>query len=203
MTSKHNHKHVSRETNEQLVHFSTLLSRWTKTINLVSNSSTGDIWSRHIADSAQLFHLAPQNWRRWTDIGSGGGLPGVVIAILDERRRPLTLIESDKRKCQFLRTAKRELGLNYQVVNDRIETSEIVKADVVSARALAPLPKLLNLAKPLLEEGGISLFPKGKTFQSEIDAAKNDWSFDYKLHPSITSSEAKILELARILRREP
>ncbi|MCF2906036.1 16S rRNA (guanine(527)-N(7))-methyltransferase RsmG [Octadecabacter sp. CECT 8868] len=189
---------VSRETMEKLDHFSMLLEKWTKSINLIAPNTVSEIWTRHIADSAQILQYAPPRWRNWTDMGSGGGLPGVVIAILDPEDRPMTLIESDKRKCLFLNTVRRELSLNLNVLNDRIEQVQIEHASVLSSRALAPLSELLSFAEKLLEPDGIALFSKGARYQEELDLARQGWHFDVSAHQSETNADARILEISRI-----
>ena len=193
---------VSRETFEQLKSLSHLIQKWTAKINLIAPKSIPELWTRHIEDSAQVFSIAGDSWSSWTDIGSGGGLPALVVAILDEKRRPMTLVESDQRKCLFLNTARRELGLNINVINGRIEDQRIEKADILSARALAPLDKLLSFSEMLKKPEGRAIFLKGVTFQDEIDVANRNWGFSVNSHVSTTSSEARVLEISRIVRRE-
>ena len=193
---------VSRETLERLEQFSALVLKWTNKINLIAAPSVVDIWNRHIVDSAQVYGLAPNDWKTWADLGSGGGFPGIVIAILDQTRRPVTLVESDQRKALFLQTARRELDLNVTVLNKRIEDVAESGFDVVTARALAPLGVLLGYAQPLLSAGGIVLFPKGRRFEDELTAAKVDWDFEVDQLPSITSDDSRILRIARIAKRE-
>lgn len=193
---------VSRETLVKLQSYTSLLEKWTKSINLIAPKTVPEIWTRHIVDSAQVLNLAPATWKNWVDLGSGGGLPGIVIAILDEQDRPITLIESDKRKCLFLNTVRRELSLNLTIENSRIEQTNILTSSVVSARALAPLPDLLNYSERLLAHDGIALLSKGITFQKELDQAKKTWDFDMLAHTSQTNSDARILEISRISRRE-
>lgn len=195
-------KNVSRETLERLEAFASLLKKWTKSINLIAPNSVDDLWQRHIADSTQVYGLAPPDWSSWADLGSGGGLPGIVIAILDDQSRPVTLIESDKRKCLFLNTVRRELSLSIIVQNARIESMSKKEMDVVSARALAPLSNLLSYASPLLSPKGIALFPKGARFQQELDEAKKHWQFDVEEHQSQTSVDSRILRISRISPRE-
>ena len=193
---------VSRETKKKLEQLSALIIKWTKSINLISPNSVSDIWDRHIVDSAQIFQIAPSNWTNWVDLGSGGGLPALVIAILDQDRRPITLVESDQRKCLFLNTAKRELDLSLLVVNERIEQTELDNFDVLSARALASLPDLLGYALQYLNPEGAAILPKGARFNEELDQARTDWQFDVTSHPSLTNTESRILEVSRIRRRE-
>jgi len=194
---------VSRETISKLRHFEELVLKWTKSINLISSSSVGDIWQRHIQDSAQIFNLAGTHWSSWTDIGSGGGFPGLVIAILEQdNKRRVTLIESDQRKCLFLNTVRRELDLSVQVVQKRIENAEVAAADILSARALAPLKNLIVHSRQLMKPNGRALFPKGARYKEELDQAAVDWQFDVTAHPSQTNTESRILEISGIQRRE-
>ncbi len=194
---------VSRETETRLRAYLELLARWTERINLVSRASLADGWRRHILDSAQLLRLAPTGWRHWADLGSGGGLPGVVIAIMAEdlpQAGRVTLVESDARKAAFLRAVLREVGVDAKVVNERIESAIPLKADVVSARALAPLPVLLTLAAPHLAPGGLGLFPKGKNVDTEIREALDRWSFACDKVPSETDRDAAILKIGDLKR---
>jgi len=192
---------VSRETSQDLQTFTELTKKWTRRINLVAPSTVDIIWDRHIRDSAQLLQKAPNQWQHWLDLGSGGGFPGLVIGILAPRDCRVTLVESDLRKCTFLRTVIRELELNVKVVNARIEELEVDPADVVSARALAPLGQLLDYAARSLDERGIALFPKGETHATEILSAQKAWHFEYDALPSITNPNARILRIARIRKR--
>lgn len=194
---------VSRETMDRLHLLSDLILKWTKSINLIAPKSTGDIWTRHIVDSTQVYELAPKSWENWIDIGSGGGLPGLVVAVLDPDRQPITLIESDQRKCLFLNTARRELDLNVRVLHDRIENVDIDRADIISARALAPLPQLMGFGDKLLHSDGVALFQKGERFQEELDQARTDWQFDCTAHQSQTNAASRVLEITRIRRRGP
>ena len=194
---------VSRETIQKLEQFIVLVRKWTKSINLIAPSTSDNIWNRHILDSAQILKLAPKGWKNWIDIGSGGGFPGLVIAIMDENQRPMTLIESDQRKCLFLNTVRRELDLNVTICHERIETAEVKPSDILSARALAPLTELLTFSQTLLSPSGTALFPKGASYKEELDRASMDWHFDVMTHPSLTSPDSRILELSGIQKREP
>ena len=142
--STENDLDVSRETFEKLKAFAELVRKWNPKINLVSKDSLNDLWSRHILDSVQIFELVPGPGK-WVDLGSGGGFPGIVISILnqEERNFDVVMVESDQRKSAFLRTAIRELDLAAKVKTERIEELECLEADVLSARALADLTKLL------------------------------------------------------------
>ncbi len=192
---------VSRETEAKLQAFADLVTRWTSSINLVSRSSIAEIWDRHIIDSAQLYDLAPEGWQTWADIGSGGGFPGIVIAIIATERHPtghVTLIESDQRKSAFLRTAIRELSVQATVVASRVESIPPLAANVLSARALGSLSDLLPIARRHLAPSGQAIFPKGRKADEEILAAQAAWHFEIDSHPSRTDPEAQILTIKNI-----
>lgn len=194
---------VSRETLQRLDTYAGLLEKWNPRINLVSRASLAEVWTRHIADSAQLWALRPENAAVWTDLGSGGGFPGMVIAILAAEVAPdlaVHLVESDTRKCAFLSTVVRECGLSARVHPERIESAHPPPADVVSARALAALPDLLALAEKLRKPEGIFLFPKGETVHNEITDASRSWRLDYRIHPSRTDEKAAIVEIGAFAR---
>ncbi|MEQ9692792.1 16S rRNA (guanine(527)-N(7))-methyltransferase RsmG [Shimia sp. SDUM112013] len=192
---------VSRETSDRLIILSELLQKWNPRINLVSKKTLDDHWTRHIMDSAQIFDLAPKGLKDWVDIGSGGGFPGLVIAILAaEQEKPLnlTLIESDQRKCAFLRTVLRETGVPAAVISERIEKAPKQNADILSARALADLSTLLGFCERHLSKNGIALLPKGATWQKEVQDAQESWSFDYVASKSVTDEEAVVLKVTQI-----
>jgi 16S rRNA (guanine527-N7)-methyltransferase len=172
--------------------YANLLAKWTPRINLVSAASLPDLWRRHIADSAQLLAFRPPA-RLWLDLGSGAGFPGLVIAILAPDLR-VRLVESDQRKCEFLRRVAEDTGTTIDVVPHRIETLPPQSAGVISARALAPLTQLLAHAEKHLAPGGIGLFPKGRTVHNEIAEAERTWRFACRVHPSLTDPEAAIVE---------
>lgn len=189
---------VSRETIGRLERLVSLLTKWNSSINLVSRASASGAWNRHILDSAQIYDLAPATTRHWADLGSGGGFPGLVVAILAAELGPrmrLTLVESDQRKAEFLRQASRDLGLDVQVVAERIESIASLGADVVSARALAPLDPLLGFAHRHLSPDGISLFLKGANYLAEVEHAKRNWRFELSATPSKTDAAGAILKV--------
>lgn len=184
-----------------LKRFVALVERWNPRINLISKASVPEIWDRHILDSVQVFDLAPATATSWADLGSGGGFPGIVVAILAAHRRPalqVTLVESDQRKAVFLRQAIRELGLRAVVRAQRIEQISDLSADVVSARALAALPELLAFSAPLLSSDGVCLFAKGAGRRVEIEAARQAWNFDVVEAPSLTDQAAAILRITGV-----
>ncbi|TCP40285.1 16S rRNA (guanine(527)-N(7))-methyltransferase RsmG [Rhodovulum marinum] len=195
---------VSRETSDRLSRLKDLIRKWNPAINLVSKGSLDDLENRHVIDSMQVFDHSPKGARRWTDLGSGGGFPGLVVAILAAEHAPLLevdLIESDKRKAAFLQTAARELGLgNISVFAKRIEDVPPRGADVVSARALAPLDTLIGLSYRHLAHDGIALFLKGAQHVRELDHALASWTFDVQKFPSKTDPQAVILKLGGIAR---
>jgi len=194
---------VSRETMERLTEYADLLKKWNPAINLVSKSTIDSLWSRHFYDSAQIYHFKPESPCKWVDIGSGGGFPGLVVAVLAKESAQdfhLTLVESDVRKSTFLRTVIRELGLNAEVVAKRVEEIPPLNADILSARALAPLDKLLEFAYFHLKEGGFAIFPKGQKYKAEIDEANERWSYDLDKTVSKTNVEGAILKIGGISR---
>lgn len=194
---------VSRETRDRLELFATLLRKWTKKINLISPSTTPHIWSRHILDSAQLVAYG-SSAMNWVDLGSGGGLPGVVVAALLAEQQPdarVTLVESDGRKIAFLFESARAMELDISIEHRRIEDHAQPVFDVVSARALAPLPQLLALASPYLAPTGRCLFLKGETLESELTSVASHWHMKATTHRSLTDPRARILcveELAHV-----
>lgn len=193
---------VSRETIQHLEAFGELTAKWTAKINLIAKSTVPDIWNRHIIDSAQVFQYS-DNPRHWVDIGSGGGFPGIVMAIIAKELSPntkFTLIESDARKCTFLRTAIREFGLNAYVIPQRIEKAAPQGADIVSARALASIEDLLPMIEMHLRPEGQALLMKGRTYAEELNAVRGNWDFELAEYTSITEPDSRILSLKRIAR---
>ena len=187
---------VSRETRDQLEALVNTLVRWQKAINLVGRTTIEGIWTRHVLDSAQLVILIPERAKTLTDLGSGGGFPGLVVAAM----RPdldVTLIESDARKAAFLGEAGRRMGLEKQpkIVIGRIESVAPAKADVVTARALAPLAQLLEWAEPHRTDTAICLFHKGKDWQAELTEAMKDWELPGKPFTSVTDLDGVILRI--------
>ena len=194
---------VSRETFERLESFVDLLEKWTAKINLVSRASVSAIWSRHIHDSVQVYRQGPETFDHWLDLGSGGGLPGLVVAILaaeSPAQKMVTLVESDGRKAAFLRTALRETAVPGRVLCDRIEALPPQGADVVSARALADLNTLLGFAFRHLTAGGIALFSKGVTWEKEVETARLEWRFSLEVLKSETEEGSVILRIGDIAR---
>jgi 16S rRNA (guanine527-N7)-methyltransferase len=194
---------VSRETFERLSIYESLLKKWNPAINLVSKSSISELRVRHFVDSAQIFALMPRDAKKWVDIGSGGGFPGMVCAIICAEKSPDTqfhLVESDMRKSTFLRSVAQQAGVTVQVHSNRIEKMEPFKADVLSARALASLEKLLEFSAPHLQNDGVALFPKGENYKSELKVAQENWNFDCEEHQSTTGSNSVVLRIGNIKR---
>ncbi len=192
---------VSRETMADLEAFAALVAKWTAKINLIARGTVDSIWDRHVVDSVQLYKFAPKTYKKWVDIGSGGGFPGIVMAILGKEMNPqaqFILIESDQRKAAFLRTAARELGLSVVVIAERIELAPEQNADVVSARALTALSGLLSLSQRHLKPDGLALFHKGRQSGQEVADAQKNWTFELEDYASITDPDARILAIRRI-----
>jgi 16S rRNA (guanine527-N7)-methyltransferase len=192
---------VSRETRGKLEAFAALLAKWNRSVNLVANAAPGEIWARHVLDSAQLLDLVPRSTRILADLGAGAGFPGLVIAILGEISHPdlsVTLVEADARKCAFLEAAIRATGVRATALCGRIEAIPALNAEVLTARALAPLDTLLHYASRHLAPGGKALFLKGARHPGEIEAARRDWRFSLVVHPSRTDSSGAILEVGEI-----
>ncbi|MBE0413861.1 16S rRNA (guanine(527)-N(7))-methyltransferase RsmG [Yoonia sp.] len=203
MSGKIGGQNVSRETIADLQAFAALVEKWTPRINLISRASVPELWNRHIIDSMQLYLLAPADYQTWVDLGSGGGFPGIVMAIIGKAEQPnahFTLIESDQRKSSFLRTASRELSLPVTVIADRIEEVVPQNADIVSARALTSVSGLLPLIHRHLQPDGVALLHKGQRYEAELAEARQSWQFDLEASPSLTDSAARLLTLKRIHR---
>ena len=192
-------QNVPRGTFLKLTDYVALLEKWQKSLNLVSKS-TEELWNRHIADSYQLVsHLSNASHTEVVDLGSGGGLPAIVLAIACPETR-FTLVESDRKKAIFLSECIRQLGLsNARVMNERIEKIN-TKADIITARALAEVDLLLEFSYPFLTENAYCLFLKGKNWDMEIAKAKKNWQFELETFPSETSEEGRVLKLSQLRR---
>lgn len=191
---------VSRETLQRLEEFAAELKRWSARINLVAPIPEDTFWDRHIVDSAQLYPLRSDGMI-WCDLGSGGGLPAMVVAILAREDAPdlaFHLVESDARKAAFLKITSRALVLNVVVHHARAEILAPINARTVTARALAPLDRLLGYVQRHLDPGGVALLPKGRTHEAEIADARRRWSFDLDLIDSVAEQGAKILSIRHI-----
>lgn len=191
---------VSRETVARLDHFEDLLRRWNPKINLIAPSTIPQIRQRHIDDSLQIAaHVQPEDGL-WADIGSGGGLPGIILAIaFADRPVDFVLVESDQRKSTFLRTAIRELDLpKARVVTARIEEADPLNAAYLSARALAPMPRLMPYLRRHLAQNGQAWLMKGEQWQAELEEARRSWKFNDEAFPSQTQSGAAIIKISGV-----
>ena len=196
---------VSRETTLALDAYVAQLHRWQTVKNLVGPSTLSEVWSRHVADALQLLTLAPDA-RTWIDLGSGAGIPGLILAIAGkERGIRVTLVESNARKCAFLTEAARLTGAPATIRNGRIEAviGDAVGTEIVCARALAALDQLLDWSAPLLNSGTIGLFPKGRDVQAELTQASARWTFTYDLVPSRTDADARIVRVTALTETSP
>lgn len=180
---------VSRETRERLERFAAILVTANDQQNLVSQHSLADLWRRHIEDSAQLVAYGQNGI--WVDIGSGGGLPGIVVAIL--RTDPVILIEPRRLRAEFLRHCSAELGLTHVDVRTQKVEQATGQADIISARAVAALPKLLTMAHHLSHPGTIWVLPKGRVAASELESAREAWQGDFHMKPSQTEAGSSII----------
>lgn len=187
---------ASRET--RLQRYAELVRKWNPAINLIARGTLPELERRHLQDSLQLADLVPPTQDEWLDIGSGGGLPGIVVAISRPEVR-IRLIDSDRRKVAFLQTAIRELSLpNCTAEAARIEELPPAHAGIVSARALAPLDRLMPYLDRHLAEDGTAWLMKGKNWQVELEHARKAWQFDVQAHHSSTQTEAAILQIWNI-----
>ena len=196
-------KDVSRETIELLKQLRVLVEKWNKSINLISKSTVPEIWSRHILDSAQIFYARNKRFKRWLDIGSGAGFPGLVVSILAQDNNingEIVLVDSDTRKCAFLSTVKRELSLNLYIINNRIELCERQEADVISARALTDLSNLLELSFNHMNDDSTLIFAKGKSWREELFVAQKTWNFSWEAVTSITDPKSVVLKIGELSR---
>jgi len=193
---------VSRETLERLRRYAEILAKWQKSINLVAPESLKDLWRRHMLDSAQLQTLLPPQIQALVDMGSGAGFPGLVLAILGVPN--VHLIESDARKCVFLAEAVRAAGLsagqNPIIHKARLEDVADLQADVVTARACAPLAQLLTYAEPFLQAHSICLFLKGGRVDEELTEAEKTWRMGVERFPSLSDPSGTILRMKQVAR---
>jgi len=192
---------VSRETLGRLSQYADLLAKWQRRINLVGRDTLDDLWRRHMLDSAQLWRLIGRDVSSVVDIGSGAGFPGLVLSILAEQRGlGVALVESDQRKCAFLNEVIRQTGAKAQVFNVRLEQASLPAADIVTARACARLPKLLDYAHGILKPGGVALILKGARVDEELTEAGKDWTMTIVRHTSLSDPSGTILELRNVQR---
>jgi 16S rRNA (guanine527-N7)-methyltransferase len=194
---------VSRETMDRLQTYADLLEKWNPSINLVSKTTLPEKWHRHFLDSAQVWPSIPTDAKTIVDIGSGAGFAGLVLAIIGKEKNPalsFTLIESDARKCAFMRNTARAVGLSVDIQTKRIEQVEGMSADVLTARALATVSQLLDYGENILAPDGCCLFLKGQGCAMEVEEARESWSFTAEETNSLTHPLGKLLKLTGINR---
>lgn len=192
---------VSRETFDKLKAYQALLTEWQEKFNLVSNSSLADAWNRHFVDSVQLFKFLPDNAETLLDFGSGAGFPGLVLAVIAAEKTPylkVSLIESIAKKTLYLKEVAKQLGVNVNVINDRIENVPAQKAGVITSRAMTALNGLLGYAYRFCKPETICIFPKGKKYAEELAEAHRHWKFKCKIEPSDVSDEGRILIISNL-----
>lgn len=189
---------VSREINEKLVEYEKLLEKWNKQINLISKSTSNDIKQRHLVDSMQLLNYIDNKEISVLDLGSGAGLPGIILSICGVKK--VILVECDERKAAFLLQASKISSNLIEVKNNRIENLNNLSCNIIVSRALTDLTSIFNYCKNI-EVKEKFLLHKGKTYESEIDEAGKHWLFKIKIHDSITSKEGKILEITNLKSR--
>lgn len=184
--------------------YAAAVQQWQKAVNLVAPRTLDDIWHRHFADSAQIIAHLPADARHVADLGSGGGFPGLIIALYASQGSGVrvTLVESDTRKAAFLRETARRMEIPVDIVSTRIESdasvSRLVGVDTVTARAFAPLARLFELASPLFANAASGVFLKGESVGQEIADARKRWCFDVELHPSVTDPSGRIAVVRRV-----
>ena len=193
---------VPRETIARLEAFANLLRAENERQNLVSKASLDTLWERHILDSAQLVRFAPEGARTWLDLGTGAGFPGVLVPLFHPAN--VVLVESRRLRAEFLRSATStlEIAERVEIIGSRLEAVQSRPFDVISARAFAPLPRLLALAERFSTYDTIWILPKGRNAKSELDAARSSWQGDFRLEPSLTDADAGIVVATRV-RRNP
>lgn len=201
---------VSRETLARLTAYQALLGKWQKAINLVGPATLAQFWQRHAGDSAQLLALAPAGASVWLDMGSGAGFPALVLAIMLAEKNPqahMHMVESDRKKVNFLRTVLRDTNISATVHHARIEAlaqdkpEALACVDVVTARALAPLDDLADYMQPFFNPSTIALLHKGRDWQEELTACRKNWNMSVETHASSTDEAARIVEISRLGRR--
>ncbi|MBU6319937.1 MAG: 16S rRNA (guanine(527)-N(7))-methyltransferase RsmG [Alphaproteobacteria bacterium] len=192
---------VSSDITDRIAAYLDLLFHWNQRINLIGPSEHRHIWRRHVLDCLQLANDFRPGDLRVADIGSGAGLPGIVLALAASGSRRVFLIEKSPRKSEFLAAAVRELSLNAEVVTSRLETLSLSAVDVLTARALAPLSKLLGYAEGLVHGDSLCLFLKGRDVENELTDARESWTFSLSARPSLSSAEGQVLAISSLARR--
>ncbi|HEY5712729.1 MAG TPA: 16S rRNA (guanine(527)-N(7))-methyltransferase RsmG [Allosphingosinicella sp.] len=190
---------VPRETMERLDAFAALLREESEHQNLVSKASLDSLWLRHIADSAQLLRFSPSPKASWIDLGSGAGFPGLIVAVL--HKGPVTLVEERRLRVEFLRRAAAVLGVAPEIIQRKAERVPRRAFDVISARAFAPLPLLLELGTGFSTTNSLWVLPKGRNAETELAALDSSWQGGFRLEPSITDATAQIIVAERVYRK--
>ena len=196
---------VSRETIDSLCEYESMLSKWNSKINLVSKNTLTDIWNRHFLDSGQIIKHVDASRKRWVDVGSGAGFPGLVVALLLRDRKidcELILVEKSTKKVFFLNEVIRKLDLKVKVINDDIGTIDPLRADILTARAFSELNNLIQIAHVHRKANGICLFLKGENYRFELDKTLNYWFFDYDVFDSLSNPSGKIIRVKNILKNK-
>jgi 16S rRNA (guanine527-N7)-methyltransferase len=194
---------VSRETLDYFERYRALLIKWAAQINLVGPSTLSHFWERHMLDSAQVLPIAGQRINTVADFGTGAGLPGLVLARLLKDQNDashVTLVEVSAKRCGFLREAARALDVSVTIVQEKIEDTKPFGVNIITARAFAPLEKLLGYSEPWMQLGARALFLKGEDVQHEIDQASTNWSFQSRVTQSLTDSRGCVLEIINLQR---
>lgn len=194
--------HVSRETLADYQAWHALLLKWNRKINLVSPTALDDFWRRHALDSWQVWPHVPENSKKFIDLGSGAGFPGLAMAMGCKAQGAgnVTLVESAGKKTSFLRTVIRELSLPANATSQRAEEIKPERHDIITARAFAPLPRLFAYAQPFWGEGTIGLFLKGEAVQEELTLASKEWTYDVEIIPSLSDSTGCLLKITDLRR---
>ncbi|MDC3087032.1 16S rRNA (guanine(527)-N(7))-methyltransferase RsmG [Paracoccaceae bacterium] len=195
---------VSRETIKSFNQYETLLCKWNQKINLVSPNTLADLWVRHFLDSGQIINHVDASGKKWVDVGTGAGFPGLVVALLLRDRKidcDIVLIEKNMKKVFFLNEVIRKLNLNVKIVNNNIDTIEPLNADILTARAFSELKKLIELTVRHRKQRGVSLFLKGENYRLELDKTLNYRFFDYDIFDSLSNSSGKIIRVKKIFKR--
>ena len=187
---------VSHETMAKLDRYGEMLTEWNAKFNLIAESTLPIIWQRHFLDSAQLIKYFPNNVQTVTDLGSGAGFPGIILSIIGSFK--VSLIESIGKKANFLRAVIGELDLNADVHSVRIESMHGVKFDIVTARALKPLPLLLKLAMPLIKKDSVAVFLKGQKLDAELTESSKYWKFDHEIFQSLSDPSGRVLKISNL-----
>jgi len=191
---------VPRETMARLDGFATLLRDENERQNLVSRASLDQLWLRHIADSAQLVSFAPSRQASWVDLGAGAGFPGLVVAVL--HGGPVALVEERRLRAEFLHRAAETLGVRVEILHMRVERVPPRRFDVISARAVAPLARLLDLGTGLSTTNSVWILPKGRNAETELAALDSSWQGDFRLEPSVTDPQARIIVAKGVRRKD-